>query len=232
MDINVFVDASKDFFAACVYMKSPKCSQLSRLICIKSRLMPAKGSKFPDSNKLSIEQGDSLFSILVTNTTCLDRQSNRSEMDDRSYEDRTIVTLGQNTEARMLLQDHQRRSIGTIKWRPYTQGTAPRSGSMTYFTNYVINLSDSKVERVWDTGKCPSYSKKSEYHQKDRWNNSSAMRGQPSINCQGHPRRSESLSRMLTECHANSTTSTQNKIFVSFEELEGPSCNSADWTKY
>uniref|UniRef100_A0A1I7XG56 HTH_Tnp_Tc3_2 domain-containing protein n=1 Tax=Heterorhabditis bacteriophora TaxID=37862 RepID=A0A1I7XG56_HETBA len=57
---------------------------------------------------------------------------------------------------------------------------------MTYFMNYVINLSDSKVERVWDARKCPSYSKKSRDYRKDRWNNSSAMRGQPSINCQGH----------------------------------------------
>uniref|UniRef100_A0A1I7XJH3 Secreted protein n=2 Tax=Heterorhabditis bacteriophora TaxID=37862 RepID=A0A1I7XJH3_HETBA len=44
-------------------------------------------------------------------------------------------------------------------------------------------------------------------YRKDRPNNPSAKRGQPSINCQGHSQRNESLSRMLTECQINSSTS-------------------------
>uniref|UniRef100_A0A1I7WN06 Transposase n=1 Tax=Heterorhabditis bacteriophora TaxID=37862 RepID=A0A1I7WN06_HETBA len=68
------------------------------------------------------------------------------------------------------------------------------------------NLVRCRLQKACDTGKCPSYQEKSKYYRKDRWNNSSAMRGQPSINCQGHPLRSENLSTMLTEYHANSTT--------------------------
>uniref|UniRef100_A0A1I7WTP0 Uncharacterized protein n=1 Tax=Heterorhabditis bacteriophora TaxID=37862 RepID=A0A1I7WTP0_HETBA len=84
--------------------------------------------------------------------------------------------------------------------------------------------------RVWDSGKCSSCSKETKSCRKYLPNNPSAKRGQPSINCQGHSQRNESLSRMLTECQVNSTTfgirsikwtSNQEKLSRFLEEQEG-----------
>uniref|UniRef100_A0A1I7WFT9 Ig-like domain-containing protein n=1 Tax=Heterorhabditis bacteriophora TaxID=37862 RepID=A0A1I7WFT9_HETBA len=66
---------------------------------------------------------------------------------------------------------------------------------------------------------CPLFSKKSKYYRKDRPNNSSINRRQPSINCQGHSQRNESLSRILTVCRVNSTTFDRIQIkWISSQE--------------
>uniref|UniRef100_A0A1I7WN00 GATA-type domain-containing protein n=1 Tax=Heterorhabditis bacteriophora TaxID=37862 RepID=A0A1I7WN00_HETBA len=87
--------------------------------------------------------------------------------------------------------------------------------------------------KAWVARKCLWCSKETKYYGKDRPNNPSGKRGQPSINCQEYLHRNESLSRMLTEYHVNLTTfgrswikwtSSQEEALCFLEEPEGPSC--------
>uniref|UniRef100_A0A1I7XSR5 DDE_3 domain-containing protein n=1 Tax=Heterorhabditis bacteriophora TaxID=37862 RepID=A0A1I7XSR5_HETBA len=57
----------------------------------------------------------------------------------------------------------------------------------------------------------------------DQPNNPSAKRGQPSINCQEHSQRNESLSRMLTECQ-------NRRVLVAFAR-EHLTWSAIEWTK-